>query len=308
MRRFVFPLVVVTALCLGALVLLGAAPAQRERPPQPFFPDFISGSVTLQGQPAPAGTVLVACIDDCDSVYQSEPKTIGANGRYELLVLAPEDEVTIGRDVYFYLVNEHGRIQAVETHQFVGVRDIYTVDLTFTGPLPTAPVPTPTPTPVPTPTPTPVPTQRNAHAHADRDAHPDADAHADRDAHAAPAADPDGDTAPGRRHHGVGPAPPGPDHRRRRRSRRHPPATGRPLRSVQRLTAEGNPNPNTPPPAPRPTPPSCRRTPETTPPPPTTPRALGVRWFPSPSEGGGSGWGSLLLRPTPFTTVRTPPS
>ena len=55
MRRFVFPLVVVTALCLGVLVLLGASPAQRERPPQPFFPDFISGSVTLQGRPAPPG-------------------------------------------------------------------------------------------------------------------------------------------------------------------------------------------------------------------------------------------------------------
>ena len=160
MRRFVFPLVVVTALCLGALVLLGASPAQRERPPQPFFPDFISGSVTLQGQPAPAGTVLVACIDDCESVYQSDPKTIGANGRYELLELAPEDEATIGRDVYFYLVNEHGRIQAVEVHRFVGVRDIYSIDLTFTGPLPTAPLPTPTPTalPLPIPTPTPPPT------------------------------------------------------------------------------------------------------------------------------------------------------
>ena len=161
MRRFVFPLVVVTALCLGALVLLGASPAQRERPPQPFFPDFISGSVSLQGQPAPAGTVLVACIDDCDSVYQSEPKTIGANGRYELLELAPEDEATIGRDVYFYLVNQHGRIQAVEVHRFVGVRDIYTINLTFTGPLPTAPLPTPTPTALPTP---------DAHAHPAADA------------------------------------------------------------------------------------------------------------------------------------------
>ena len=157
MRRFVFPLVVVTALCLGALVLLGASPAQRERPPQPFFPDFISGSVTLQGQLAPAGTVLVACIDDCGSVYESEPHAIGVGGRYELLTLAPEDETTIGRDVYFYLVNEHGRIQAVETHRFVGVRDIYTVDLTFTDPLPAPPPATPTPSPEPTPPPTPTP-------------------------------------------------------------------------------------------------------------------------------------------------------
>ena len=158
MRRFAFRLVLVAALCLGALALLGAAPSQRERPPQPFFPDFISGYVTLQGQPAPAGAVLVACIEDCESIYQSEPQTIGADSRYELLQLAPEDEATIGRDVYFYLVNEHGRIEAVETHRFVGVRDVYSINLTFTGPLPTPPPPTPTPTPVPTPTPTPVPT------------------------------------------------------------------------------------------------------------------------------------------------------
>ena len=49
--------------------------------------------------------------------------------------------------------------------------------------------------------------------------------------------------------------------------------------------------------------PSFRRKPES-----THPHLSGFRCFPSPSQGGGSGWGALPLRPVPFTTGRTPPS
>ena len=41
---------------------------------------------------------------------------------------------------------------------------------------------------------------------------------------------------------------------------------------------------------------------------PRHPQPSGFRCFPSPSQGGGSGWGPLPLRPVPFTTGRTPPS
>ena len=153
-------MVMVATLCCGALALMGAVPLQDERPPQPVFPEFISGTVTVQGSPAPAGAQLVACIDDCDTVYQSEPKTLAEGGRFERLELDPGDDSLINRDVTFYLVNEFGRIKAQEVRPFIGVLGRYRVALTFLNPLPapTAPPPSPTPTETPTPTDTPVPT------------------------------------------------------------------------------------------------------------------------------------------------------
>ena len=59
----------------------------------------------------------------------------------------------------FYLVNEFGRIRAVQTRPYIGVFDFYVQDLTFVEPMPVPPpTPTPNPTPRPTPTPTPTPT------------------------------------------------------------------------------------------------------------------------------------------------------
>ena len=147
----------VTVCCLGLFVFVGAGPKQVERPPQPFFQDFISGTVTIQGVPAPVGTQLLACIDDCDTGFRTKPKTIGEGGGFELLEVNPSDENLIGHEVSFYVLNEYGQIRATETHEFVGVFDFYPLDLTFNDPLPTLP-PTPVPTVPSTSTPTPQPT------------------------------------------------------------------------------------------------------------------------------------------------------
>ena len=138
-----------------AVSLMGALPRQSERPPQPLFPDHYSGSVTIQDEPAPAGTTLLACIDSCLLVFQSQPVTIQPGGKYHLLEVNPSDEALIGRDVTFYLVNEFGRIQAADSRVFVGVYNFYLQDLNFPQGMP---VPTPTPTLSPTPTLTPMPT------------------------------------------------------------------------------------------------------------------------------------------------------
>ena len=55
----------------------------------------------------------------------------------------------IGHTIYFYLVNEHGRIRAEESRPYIGVFDFYVQDLTFAEPLPVLvlePTPQPTPT------------------------------------------------------------------------------------------------------------------------------------------------------------------
>ena len=143
----------IAALLLLASALVGADPNQDERPPQPFFQDFFSGKVLLQGSPPPEGTVLVACIDDCDTVFQSASYQLKADGRFDQLEVDPSNEVLVGHTIYFYLVNEFGRIRAEESRLYIGVFDFYIQDLTFMDPLP-APAPDPTPEPTLQPTPT----------------------------------------------------------------------------------------------------------------------------------------------------------
>lgn len=140
------------AFAVMAIATVGAVPQQGERPPQPFFQDFFSGSVTLQGAPAPAGTKLIACVLSCETGFESDAVELLPGGTYELLEVNPSDEALIGLPVNFYLFNNFGRIRAQETTDFIGVFDFYVIDLTFNDPLP---VPTPFPTITPTPQPTP---------------------------------------------------------------------------------------------------------------------------------------------------------
>lgn len=141
------------AFAVMAIATVGAVPQQGGRPPQPFFQDFYSGTVSLRGAPAPAGTKLIACVLDCVTGFESKAVELQAGGTYEFLEINPSDEALIGLPVRFYLVNEFGRIEARETAAFIGVFDFYVVELTFNDPLP-APTPIPTVTPTMRPTPT----------------------------------------------------------------------------------------------------------------------------------------------------------
>ncbi len=152
MRRSSTTIFLIAALLLFAFILIGAGPNQDERPPQPFFQDFFSGTVLLQGSTPPEGTLLIACIDDCDTVFQSAGFSLKADGSFDQLEVNPLSEALVGHTIYFYLVNEHGRVRAEESKPYIGVFDFYVQDLTFVEPLP---VPEPDPTPEPTPRPTP---------------------------------------------------------------------------------------------------------------------------------------------------------
>ena len=153
MRRFQAIVFFTAGLLLVAFAILGVGPSQVERPPQPFFQDFFSGTVLVQGSPPPEGTLLIACIDGCDTGFESAPYGLKADGTFAQLEVNPDDETLVGRPITFYLVNEFGRIRAVETRPYIGVFDFYVQDLTFVEPMPVPP-PTPAPTPTPRPTPT----------------------------------------------------------------------------------------------------------------------------------------------------------
>ena len=157
MRRFQAIVFFTTGLLLVAFATLGVGPNQVERPPQPFFQDFFSGTVLVQGSPPPAGTLLVACVDGCDTGFESALYGLQTDGTFAQLEVNPGDETLVGRPITFYLVNEFGRIRAVETRPYIGVFDFYVQDLTFVVPMPVPP-PTPAPTPTPRPTSTPRPT------------------------------------------------------------------------------------------------------------------------------------------------------
>ena len=71
-------------MAIGALFMLGAGPLQEGVPPQPFGAVFFSGAVSVQGDPAPAGSSLVACVDDCARVFESQPELLEEEGQYAM--------------------------------------------------------------------------------------------------------------------------------------------------------------------------------------------------------------------------------
>lgn len=147
---FLFYFGILLIVCVGSI---GAGNSQGERPPQPFFQDFFSGKVTLQGGVPPAGTLLVACIDECQNGFQSEPYVLKADGTFDQLEVNPKKENLVGHTITFYLLNSFGRIKALEERPYIGVFDFYVQNLSFDEPL-AAPSPTQTPIPTPEPTPT----------------------------------------------------------------------------------------------------------------------------------------------------------
>ena len=136
------------------MCLIAAAATLAGASQQPVAPNFYSGRVTIQGQPAPEGLSLVACVVSCEQPgWESNPVTTGTGGKYIALTIAPGAEL-VGKEVTFWLVNSEGRIKATETATYLNAIQTITLDLKFTDPLP-MPEPTLTPTTAPTPTPSP---------------------------------------------------------------------------------------------------------------------------------------------------------
>ena len=155
MRRIGPTLAATISGLLLALGIMGAAAAQEI----PSFPVSYSGNVTLQGQQAPEGLTLVACVQDCAAGWESVPVKTRSDGSYFRLLVAPGSKL-VKKTITFWIVNESGRIRATETAVYDPNpnRLRVTLALDFTDPVPTPVPPTPTPTLTPTPAPTITPT------------------------------------------------------------------------------------------------------------------------------------------------------
>ena len=153
--------ILVGSCVFAAAAVLAAVPREGLAQPEIPFPANYGGKVLIMGEPAAKDTNLVACIEGCDTGYQSQPAVIPEAGRYVTLTVAPETRSFEGGTLIFHIVNEFGSIQADETATYnepKGVEEfVKTLDLNFPEPLPTAPLPTPTATPPPTPTLLPTP-------------------------------------------------------------------------------------------------------------------------------------------------------
>ena len=156
MRRNGLALLGLLSCLIAALVALGAVPNQG-RPPLPII---YSGTVFIQGEEAPEGLAVVACVTDCTEGWQGDAQMTRPGGRYIGLVVGPPSAEDVGEEITLWIVNEFGRIQATETLKFELGDLTRTLDLHFDKPVPTPlPLePTPTPTVTPTPTITPIPT------------------------------------------------------------------------------------------------------------------------------------------------------
>ena len=119
-----------------AMLCLGAGPKQSEVPPQAFFADYFSGTVAVQGYPPQSGIGLLACVREC-GIFESERVNLAADGKFGLLEVNPADRFLRGDQIRFYLVNAHGRIEAVETAIFEGKYGIIEIQLNFNSDLPT---------------------------------------------------------------------------------------------------------------------------------------------------------------------------
>ena len=100
----------VTLLIYGAVLfaLVAAAPHQGI-PPSPVI---FTGTATADGQPAPEGTLLVACVDNLvcspdhsDPDFLRDGDTVGAGGRFVALIAQGVTESQRGRaTVHFFLI------------------------------------------------------------------------------------------------------------------------------------------------------------------------------------------------------------
>jgi len=148
----------VVACMIAAVATFGAAPQQEEIPP-----NFVvySGDILIEGEPAPEGLLLVACVAGCETGWETSEEDGQAvrtrvDGTYAGIIVDPLDESFVGEEITFWILTDFGeRIKAVETAEYDAELPLSRIlNLTFDDPLPEAPTPTPVPTATPTVAPT----------------------------------------------------------------------------------------------------------------------------------------------------------
>ncbi|HCG91098.1 MAG TPA: hypothetical protein DEZ08_04590 [Dehalococcoidia bacterium] len=129
----------ITVFCTLGLVLLciSAGPKQESVPPQPFYADFYTGTVRVQGTIPELPIVLYACVVSCDREgFKSRTIAVGPDGTYDNLHVDPSNKKYLYQIVTFYLETPFGNIMANEHAIMEGAFSRNRLDLTFSDPVP----------------------------------------------------------------------------------------------------------------------------------------------------------------------------
>lgn len=111
-KSFWIPAIIAAGVCIAVCGLVSAA--------SPQLPCEFYGTVTLQGSPAPAGTMITAYIKDTPrgTITMSEPGTFGGTGTFDerLIVMSAENDFVDGVPTITFRVNNQTAEQTASYH------------------------------------------------------------------------------------------------------------------------------------------------------------------------------------------------
>lgn len=111
-KSFWIPAIIAAGVCIAVCGLVSAA--------SPQLPCEFYGTVTLQGSPAPAGTMITAYIKDTPrgTITVSEPGTFGGTGTFDerLIVMSAENDFVDGVPTITFRVNNQTAEQTASYH------------------------------------------------------------------------------------------------------------------------------------------------------------------------------------------------
>ena len=122
-------------LCVAMFATLGAGPDEPTASALGEGWQSFEGHAFADSRIVPEGVSLVACIGGCEAGYMSEPATIGPDGLYSGLMVAPgrtdRSAIPDGDVITFWLVGHEENVRAVQWSLFTGDRRTIKLHLSF---------------------------------------------------------------------------------------------------------------------------------------------------------------------------------
>lgn len=137
-RRIARTAIMLTAGALLIAAMLAALGAGPDEPTASALGDSwqtFEGHAFADSRIVPEGVSLIACLGGCENGYMSEPTTIGPDGLYGDLTVAPgrtdRRAVPDGDIITFWLVGHDKNVRAVQWSLFTGDRRTVKLHLSF---------------------------------------------------------------------------------------------------------------------------------------------------------------------------------
>ena len=134
-KRTALPLITAAVLLSTMLAALGAGPDEPAASNVGGNWQTFEGHAFANSRIVPAGVSLVACLAGCEQGYVSDPVSIGADGRYSDLKVAPRrgniSDLPDADVITFWLLGHDGNVRAVQWALFSGDGQTRQLHLSF---------------------------------------------------------------------------------------------------------------------------------------------------------------------------------